>query len=196
MESHIERTLVLLKPDAVKRGIAGELIHRFERTGLKIVGIKLTQATPKLAKLHYNATEKNYLTYGTNTLNDCKKYGIDAFKILGTNDAIEIGKVVWGWNLEFLLSGPVVAIVFEGLHAIENVRTLCGSTIPLNAIPGTIRGDFSLDSAIGADLRKRTIYNLVHASGTKDEAKREIALWFNKKEIFSYKRIHEDLYRY
>lgn len=192
----IERTLIVLKPDAVQRGIMGEILHRFERAGLKIVGAKLVHPSKELAEKHYFTNEETLRVYGKRTLADCEKFGIDVLKNMGTKDELEIGKMVWQWNFEFLTSGPVFAIVFEGLHAVENCRMLAGSTIPLNAQPGTIRGDFSLDSAIGANARKRTIYNLIHASGTVDEAKREIELWFKPNELYSYKRVHEELYQY
>ena len=105
-----------------------------------------------------------------------------------------IGKMVGKWNMDFLMSGPVVAIIFEGNHAIENVRNIVGSTIPTLAAPGTIRGDYSLESAISANSRKRAVYNLIHASGTPDEAEREIKLWFTPKEMHNYQRIEEILY--
>ncbi|MEK7595857.1 MAG: nucleoside-diphosphate kinase [Patescibacteria group bacterium] len=192
----IEKTLVLLKTDAVQRGISGEIIHRFERAGLKIVGLKIVKPSHELAKKHYDASEEVLLRFGNNTLNDCKKFGIDLKANIGTESALEIGKIVWQWNVDFLKSGPVIALVLEGLHAIENVRMLCGTTIPFNAIPGSIRGDFSLDSAIGANVRKRTIYNLVHASGNPKEAEAEIKMWFKADELVGYKRTHEDLYNY
>ncbi len=193
---NIEQTLVLLKPDAVKRGVVGEILHRFERAGLKIVGSKMTQAQRDFAEKHYLMSEEAMLTIGKRTLSDCAKFDVDACANMGSADPMEIGKKVWEWNVDFLTSGPVLAFVLEGMHAVESVRAMVGSTVPLNAAPGTIRGDFSLDSAIGANVRKRTIYNLIHASGTVDEAKREISLWFKPEEIVSYRRVHEDLYKY
>ncbi len=193
---NIEQTLVLLKPDAVKRGVVGEILHRFERSGLKVVGSKMTQAKRDFAEQHYLMSEEAMLAIGKRTLSDCEKFGVDACENMGSADAMEIGKKVWEWNVDFLTSGPVLAFVLEGIHAVESVRSMVGATVPLNAAPGTIRGDFSLDSAIGANIRKRTIYNLIHASGTVDEAKREINLWFKPEEIVSYRRVHEDLYKY
>jgi nucleoside-diphosphate kinase len=89
-----------------------------------------------------------------------------------------------------------LAIVFEGVNTVERIRNLVGDTVPVRASPGTIRGDFSLDSAIAANRRKRTIYNLIHASGSEEEALEEIKLWFKDNEITSYRRVHEDLYKY
>lgn len=192
----IEKSLVLMKPDAVKRGIVGEILHRFERAGLKMVAAKLVQADETIARNHYPDSIEWKATVGQRTIDDCEKYGIDLMSNMGTTDPIKVGEIVKKWNEDFLMSGPVLAIVFEGVNAVERVRSLVGSTIPVKAAPGTIRGDFSLDSAIAANRRKRTVYNLIHASGSVEEATQEIALWFKKAEILSYRRVHEDLYQY
>ncbi len=192
----IQRSLVLLKPDAVKRGIIGEVLHRFERAGLKMVGAKMVHATKELAQKHYPNTDEWKLIVGQRTIDDCEKYGIDLMANMGTTDPLKVGEIVKQWNVDFLTSGPVLAIVFEGVNAVERIRSLVGHTVPAKAEAGTIRGDFSLDSAIAANRRKRTIYNLIHATGTIEEAEGEIKLWFKDDEIFSYKRVHEDLYLY
>lgn len=190
----IERTLVLLKPETVKRGLAGEIIHRFERSGIKIVGLKLTQVNRSFAKDHYLTTNEQLTRMGNNTLTDCKEHNIDVKSILGVDSALEIGQMIWEWGIDYLVSGPVIALVLEGTHAISNVRSMCGHTLPSKAAPGTIRGDYGLDSAISANYAKRSIYNLIHASGNKEEAEREINLWFKPEELFDYQRIHEHLY--
>jgi nucleoside-diphosphate kinase len=192
----IQRSLVLMKPDAVKRGITGEILHRFERAGLKLVAVKLVQADEELARRHYPDTKEWKQIVGQRTIDDCNKYGIDLIGNMGTTDPVEVGEIVKRWNMEFLMSGPVLAIVFEGVNAIERIRSLVGDTVPVRAVPGTIRGDFSLDSAIAANRRKRTIYNLIHASGSVEEAQMEIHLWFKPHEILTYRRTHEDLYSY
>ncbi len=192
----IQRSLVLMKPDAVKRGIVGEVLHRFERSGLKMVAVKLTQADEKLAVAHYPNSNEWKQKVGQRTIDDCLKYGIDLMANMGTTDPIEVGAIVKQWNVDFLMSGPVLAIVFEGVNSVERIRSLVGETIPVKAAPGTIRGDFSLDSAIAANRRKRTVYNLIHASGSPEEAVEEIKLWFKADEILSYRRVHEDLYLY
>lgn len=192
----IERTLVLLKPDAVQRGIVGEILHRFERAGIKIVGMKLLQPDKDLASKHYPDSKEWKIKVGQRTIDDCIKYNIDLMANMGTTDPEEVGNIVKGWNAEFLMSGSVLAMVLEGVNVVERVRALSGDTVPVKAAPGTIRGDYSLDSAIAANRRKRTIYNLIHASGSIDEAKAEIALWFKPEEICSYKRVHEGLYKY
>jgi len=189
-----EQTLVLIKPDAVKRGVAGEIVSRFEKAGLKLVGAKMVHPTRELAEKHYPTTKEWFLKVGKNTLSDCEKYGIDVEANLGTSDPEKIGRKVWEWNLEFLMSGPMFAMVLEGNHAVENVRMMVGTTIPTLAVPGTIRGDYSLESTISANAKGRAVYNLVHASGNHEEAEREIKLWFKPSEIFKYKRLEEYLY--
>jgi nucleoside-diphosphate kinase len=183
----MEQTLVLLKPDAVKRGIAGEIIHRFERMGLKIVAIKMVKANKALLDKHY-ATDKTSTVerIGGKTIDTYKKYNKDVKKEFGTDDPARVGKVVVGWLLDFMSENPVIAMVIEGKHAVDNVVTLAGSTMPVNAPAGTIRGDFSTDSAAYANEEKRAVTNLVHISATPEEAKFEISLWFTPEEIYSY----------
>ena len=192
----VEQSLVLMKTDALQRGIVGEILHRFERAGLKMVAVKLTHANDKLAEAHYPGSQKWYKSVGEKTLADFERDNKDPVEIYGTSDPIGIGKVVRKWNEEFLKSGPVIAIVFEGVNAVSRIRALVGHTFPANSAPGTIRGDFSLESVHTGNNRKRPVYNLVHASGSVDEAKAELKLWFKKEELFSYRRIHEDLYQY
>jgi len=189
-----EKTLVLLKPDSVKRGISGQIISRFENAGLKIVGMKMVWVDEELVKKHYPEDRTELMEgIGKKTLETYAKYGKDAGEELGTMDAVEIGKMVNKWNIEFLSSGPVVAIILEGHNAIENVRRLVGTTIPSFANPGTIRGDLSLDSPTLANEKKRSIRNIVHASGNAEEAKYEIELWFREPEIHSYDRADQSV---
>ena len=192
-----ERTLILLKPDAVKRGLMGEIIQRFERVGLRLVGGKFLVVSEEIARRHYPNTVEWKQTVGQRTIDDCEKYGIDVMANMGTTDPLEVGEIVKKWNEDFLLSGPVLAMVWQGVNAVERVRSLVGATVPAKALPGTVRGDYSLDSAIEANKRSRTIYNLVHASGSVEEAGGEIGMWFKEDEIFDdYKLVYEDLYKY
>lgn len=184
-----ERTLVLVKPDGVMRGVVGEIISRFERAGLKLAGLKMVQVTKDFANRHQPNTTEWLAGIGNKTLESYKKYGKDAKKELGTNDPIAIGKLVANWNLDYLTSGPVVAMVWEGNQAIENVRKMVGNTLPVFAAPGTIRGDFSKDSPALANAMQRAIRNVVHASGDPQESKNEVALWFAPEELQSYKRV-------
>ena len=187
----IERTLVLIKHDGVARGLSGEIIARFEKVGLKIIGLKLVQVNKEFAQKHYPVTDEWFRKVGGNTLDDGKKYGVSALETLGTEDAKEIGKKIHAFNVNYLTSGPVVAIVLEGVHAVEIVRKLVGHTVPSLSAPGTIRGDYSSHSAVSSNLRGRSIYNLIHASGKKSEAEEEIKLWFKDSELVKYKNVHE-----
>ena len=189
-----EQSLVLVKPDGVKRGIAGEIITRFEKAGLKIVAMKMVWVDKEFAGKHYPEERTELLEgIGKKTLETYEKYGKDPGEELGTKDPLEIGRMVNRWNMDFLSSGPVVAILLEGPHAIENVRMVVGATLPVFADPGTIRGDYSLDSPALANERKRSVHNLVHASGNPEEAEYEKQLWFRSEEIQDYKRVDEDI---
>lgn len=193
-ESYKERTVVLLKPDTVKRGIIGEVLSRFEKSGLKIVALKMVWVEEDLLRKHYPKDRVEFLRgMGEKTLKTYEEYGKDAGEELGTKDPLEIGKMVNSWNMEFLKSGPLVAVLLEGHNAIDNVRQMVGNTLPTFAAPGTIRGDYSTDSPILANQRKRAVRNLIHASGNKEEANYEEELWFRKNEIHDYKRAGEEI---
>jgi len=192
----IQRSLVLMKPDAVKRGIVGEILHRFERVGLKMVAVKMVSVSKEHAAKHYRKDDVWAKKVGEIRVEDCKKYKIDITEMYGTVDPVEIGHKVNELNFDFLTSGPVLAIVFEGANSVKRIRDLVGFTIPTEAAPGTIRGDFGLDSAFTGMIRKRTVYNFIHASGTPEEAEDEIHLWFKDDEMMSYRMVHEDLYSY
>ncbi len=179
-----EKTLVIIKHDGVARGIMGEIIHRFERVGLKLCAMKLVEATEEMGHKHYPNSKEWLETVGNRTLDEYKEKKIDPIKRLGTDNPMEIGKLIKAWNVEYLTAGPVLAMVFEGPDAIKLVRKFVGSTVPALASPGTIRGDYSFDNADLANDLKRPFYNLIHASGNKEEADFEIDLWFNTDEIF------------
>ncbi|MDD5040075.1 MAG: nucleoside-diphosphate kinase [Patescibacteria group bacterium] len=192
-EPQNERSVILLKPDTVKRGLIGEIIARFEKAGLKIAAMKMVWVNADMVAKHYS-DNKDYLTaVGNKTLKTYAEYGKDPNEELGTKDPYEIGKMVRKWNMDFLSSGPVVAILLQGLHAVDNVRMMVGHTLPRFAVPGTIRGDYSLDSPILANNKGRTVRNMLHASGNVEEAKFEEELWFRKNEIHAYKRADEDI---
>lgn len=189
-----QRTLVLIKPDALKRGLAGMIISRLERMGLKIVGAKMVLPSKELAKKHYPVTEEWYKKVGNNTLTDCRACGVNTKELMETEDPLEIGKKIHQWNVDFLTSGPVIAMVWEGYHAIEVARKLAGETVPILAQPGTIRGDYSSTSALSSNIKGKTIVNLIHTSKNKEEAEFEINLWFGKEKPFDYQRLDEDLF--
>lgn len=191
MEKTIERTLVIVKPDGVLRGLSGEILHRYERAGLKVVGMKMVWADREKAMAHYPASEEHMTLMGQKSLETYEKYGLDPIAYVGTEDPLTIGKMIREWNADFISSGPVICIVLEGNHAIDNVRMITGNTLPVFALPGTIRGDYSVDSPALANSRKRAVKNLIHASGEPAEAEREINHWFKPEELHSYERADE-----
>lgn len=162
MSSQIERTLVLLKPDALVRGLVGEIVTRFERAGLKIVGMKMQWVDQDFAKKHY------------------------------TEDlAVRRGEHVRKIMVEFLTTGPIIAMCLEGANVVEVVRKLVGATEPKAALPGTIRGDFGHMSYAHADEKQIAVKNVIHASGDAKDAAVEVPLWFSSKELHSYSTVHE-----
>jgi nucleoside-diphosphate kinase len=194
MDMKKERTVVLIKPDGVQRGLIGQVLARFERAGLKIIALKMVWADRSMAGKHYPDSRTEFLKgMGEKTLATYEKYGKDPNEELGTMDPLEIGRMVNSWNMDFITSGPVVAILLEGLHAIDNVRMIAGNTLPTFAEPGTVRGDYSLDSPALANANKRAVRNLMHASGNPEEAKYEQELWFRESDIQDYTRADEDV---
>jgi nucleoside-diphosphate kinase len=184
-----ERTYVMIKPDGVKKGLIGEIIRRFEQRDLKIVALEMFQPTHDQIDNHYPKDEAWIRRVGQKTLGTYEKYGMDPKAQLGTADDLEIGTMVRKWLIEFMISAPLVRMVVEGVHAVDMVRKICGATMPYLADMGTIRGDYSADSPAIANMEKRPVMNIVHASETKEEAEHEIKHWFGGREvIFDYSR--------
>lgn len=152
----VERTLVVLKPDAVARGLAGRIIARLEDAGLKVVGCKMRRMDADFTRRHYFDLEERW------------------------------GASVYETTARFVQSGPVLALAVEGVEAVANVRRLVGGTFPSEAAPGTVRGDFAHVSKAYTDARHQPIVNLVHASGNSEEAGYEVGLWFADEELFDY----------
>jgi len=188
-----ERTLVLVKPDGVMRGLTGEIISRFEKRGLKVVALKMAWPSLKHINEHYPSHDAWFESVGAKAKDFFQNKGMSVQEHFGTENTIEMGKQVKGWLANYLISGPVVAMVIEGMHAITTVRKLVGHTFPIEALPGTIRGDFSVDTPSVANVEKRVVKNIVHASGNEEEAKHELAYWFFPEEIHDYKRAEEDI---
>tara|TARA_Y100000310_G_scaffold311820_1_gene358495 strand:+ start:1206 stop:1775 length:570 start_codon:yes stop_codon:yes gene_type:complete len=181
----IEQTLVLLKPDAVQRSLAGKIISRFEDAGLKIVAMKMLQADNKLAQKHYPVDEEWSKAAFEKTKTSYEKQG----KKLEYKSHLELGKDIQSWLINLLQESPVIAMVIEGPHAIELIRKMTGATEPSQAAPGTIRSDFaSVESYTVANVKKRAVRNLIHASDSPETAKKEIETWFNKDELHSYQK--------
>lgn len=164
----LEQTLVLFKPDTMQRGLVGEILTRFERVGLKIVGTKMIFPDRDHYYHHYEDIGQMVT-----------RRGMKAFDV----------------TLAMMESGPVIAMVFEGVEAVALVRKLVGTTEPKSAEPGTIRGDFSHMSFTYADTKEKGIPNLIHASGDPEEAEKEIAHWFSDPELFDYEALHEKFTR-
>jgi len=188
-----QRTLVFVKPDGVQRSLVGEILGRFERAGLRLVGLKMVRAQPDFLERHYPRDEGFLRAIGGKTKEAFAAAGLDVKAQTGSDDPLAIGRSVRGWLIEYVASSPVVACVLEGIQAVSTVRKIVGDTLPFRAAPGTIRGDFSVDSPTVANLQRRPVRNLVHASGTVDEATAEVALWFRPEELFDYRRVDEAL---
>jgi nucleoside-diphosphate kinase len=181
VNKHHERSLVILKPDSIQRGLIGEILTRFEKKGLKITAMKMVWPTIEQARQHYDQPESAMIALGEKSIAAYKEKGIEE-----TRTPIEIAKHVQKKLLTYLSAGPVVVMVIEGAHAIAHVRKIRGGTNPLNADVGSITADLTIDSYFIADDSERAVRNLVHASGTVDEAETEIKIWFKEEEIHNY----------
>lgn len=159
-----EKTLVLIKPEGIKRGIIGKVITRFEDAGFKIIGMKMVWADKDFAKKHYTEDiEKRH------------------------------NKKIRDMLLDYIVEGPVIAMVLQGIDVIENIRKIVGGTEPKSSPPGTIRGDFAHVSYAYADAKGMAVKNIIHASADKKDAEHEISLWFSKKDLHDYKTLHDFL---
>ncbi len=181
-----ERTFVIIKPDGVQRGLVGEIIKRYERTGLKLAGMKFGVADGKKFWEHYNKEDEWFLKKGTRILDDRKASGLPIEK-----EAIEYGKDIIGQLVKFMTASPVLMMVWEGNQAVAVVKKLTGATEPSTSDVGTIRGDLTLDSYSISAADERAVRNLIHCSDSVDEAKREISLWFKDEELVEYRSIQE-----
>jgi nucleoside-diphosphate kinase len=157
----VERTLILLKPDAVSRGLVGRTIARFEEAALKIVGIKMAQLDADFTRKHYFDLEER------------------------------LGAAIYNATAKFMQSGPVIALALQGVDAVAKVRQIIGITYPNLATPGTVRGDFAHQTKASSEASGKAVMNLVHASGNSDEAKYEVNLWFSESELFEYETLAE-----
>ena len=175
-----EKTLVIIKPDGVKKKIVGEIITRFEKVGLTISRMKMMVASEELARKHYNKDDVWCKKVGKKTISEFKEKGYDVVKTLGSDDPLTIGKQILNNLIKYITRGKVIVMVLEGPYAIDTVRKIVGSTYPLTANPGTIRGDYAIDTAFLSAYENRSVENIVHASENGDDAKREIELWFGE----------------
>jgi nucleoside-diphosphate kinase len=193
MEKHFneEKTLVIIKPDGIQRSLIGEIIKRYERSGLKLIAMKMLVPSEDMAVKHY------YEVGGDAWLEEVGRKARESYEKKGIESPyssnMENGKAVMMSNAKYLSSGPVIAMIWQGNQAVALVRKITGGTEPLTSDVGTIRGDFTLDTYEMADRDKRSVRNLIHASGNSNEAEKEIPIWFNEKEILKYNHIQEKI---
>ena len=182
-----EQTLVIVKPDGVQRSLIGEVIKRYEQCGLKLVALKMIIPTPEFALQHYSTDPDWALKTGTKTFEGYKAKGLP----MPGPDPVAFAENVRKNLVKYLSSGPVVPMVWQGMGAVAIVRKITGSTEPLTSTPGTIRGDYTIDSYTASDVDNRSVRNIIHSSGSVDEANKEIPLWFKPDEILNYRLISE-----
>ena len=182
-----ERTLVIVKPDGIQRALIGEIMRRYERLGLKLVALKMVIPTEQMIEEHYLLDPEWKRNVGQKAIDSYEKKG----ETPPSTDALEVGGMVVERLKKYMTSGPVIAMVWEGAHAVELVRKVTGGTEPRSAGVGTIGGDFVPDSYQMADTDDRAIRNLIHASGSVPEAEKEIPHWFATDELMSYHVPHE-----
>ena len=186
-----QKALLIIKPDGVARGLCGAILKRFEQVGLTIIGLKFGMADEKTVVAHYPETDVWFEKVGQRTLTNYAEKSLDTKGIFKTDNAVEIGKTVKKWLIDYFQESPVLCVVVEGYNVIEIVRKLSGNTIPLLATPGTIRGDFSHDTIDLANEQNRPLRNIIHASDTVEDGEKEIKVWFTLEELFSYERADE-----
>ncbi|HYE23520.1 MAG TPA: nucleoside-diphosphate kinase [Candidatus Paceibacterota bacterium] len=184
-----ERTLVIVKPDGVQRGLVGEVIKRYEKVGLKLVALKMGVASEEKVEQHYTLDPEWRRITGEKTIESYKSKGMQP----PSEDPLEITAVILKNLKTYMSSGPVVFMVWQGAHAVKIVRKITGGTEPLSSDVGTIRGDYVLDSYQMADVDSRAVRNVIHASGSPSEADAEIAHWFGKDEIIDYRLVGEQI---
>src|SRR3989344_2877015 len=179
-----ERSLIIIKPDGVQRALIGEIVARFERTGLKFIAMKLLVPQAQQCWVHYNKDEEWFLKKGARIVEDRTVHGMPIEK-----EVIEYGRDIIPANVDFFTSGPVLALVIEGNQSVIIVKKIVGGTEPTTSDVGTIRGDLTVDSYALSSLDNRAVRNLIHCSDSPAEAEREIGIWFDAKEVVSYKHL-------
>lgn len=184
-----ERTLVLVKPDGVQRSLIGEVIKRYEKCGLKLVALKMLIPTKKMALDHYSIDPDWAIKSGTKTFESYRAKGLP----LPGDDPVTFAEGIRRQLVIFLTSGPVVAMVWQGMSAVGVVRKITGGTEPLSSVPGTIRGDYTIDSYTASNEDSRAIRNIIHSSSSVEEAEKEIPIWFEKSEILTYRLVTEEI---
>ena len=190
-----ERTLLIIKPDAVKRGLIGTIIETFEKTGLKLMAAKMVRPEADVIKNHYPGNDPKWITeMGNKTIASFKQAGADVQKIMGTTDPLKLGKHIYDRLIKYWQEGPIVVMVFEGPNAVVIARKLRGHTVPALAEPGTLHATYSYDSSTLSFSLDRVVKTFIHASGSVEEAEREIHYWFKDVKFENYQREVDSLY--
>lgn len=184
-----ERTLVIVKPDGVQRGLIGEVLKRYENVGLKLVAIKMDVLSAEKVEEHYTLDPEWRRITGEKTIESYKKKGLTP----PSEDPLEITAVILANLKTYMTAGPVVLMVWQGAHAVKIVRKITGGTEPLTSDVGTIRGDYVLDSYQMSDTDNRAVRNVIHASGSPEEADMEIKHWFLPSELVDYRLVSEQI---
>ena len=183
-----ERTFVIIKPDGVQRSLVGEIIRRFENTGLKMVAMKFCLVDEKKLWDHYNKNDEWFLKKGGNIIKDREAAGLPIEK-----EAIEYGRDIIRALVKYMTAGPAVMMVWEGNQSVAVIKKIVGDTAPASSDVGTIRGDFTTDSYGIAAIDDRAVRNLIHCSDEPKEAEREIALWFGNGDVVNYRLLQEEI---
>ncbi len=184
-----ERTLVVVKPDGLQRTLVGEIIKRYERLGLKLIAMKMLVTDADFVEKHYTLDPEWRRITGEKTIESYVKKGLTP----PSDDPLVITAKILANLKKYMTSGPVIAMVWQGAHAVKIIRKITGGTEPLTSEPGTIRGDYVLDSYQMSDEDNRSVRNLIHASGSVEEAEMEIKHWFAPEEIFNYRLVQDEI---
>ncbi len=184
-----ERTLVAVKPDGIQRALIGEIISRLEKVGLKLVAMKMLVASADHIEAHYTLDPEWRRITGEKTIAGYKSKGLTP----PSEDPLEITAKILANLRKYMTSGPIIVMVWEGAHSVKIVRKLVGGTEPLTSDMGTLRGDYVLDSYAMSDADNRTVRNIVHASGSVEDAEKEINHWFKPEELVNYRLIAEEI---
>lgn len=184
-----ERTLIMIKPDGIQRSLVGEIISRYEKIGLKVTAMKMMVPTEEQVEGHYTLDPEWRRVTGEKTIKGYKDKGMEP----PSEDPFEITDKILAGLKKYMTSGPMVLMILEGAHAAAIGRKISGGTEPLTSDVGTIRGDYVLDSYQMSDVDGRAVRNLLHASGSSEEAEMEIKHWFNENEIIDYRLVQEQI---
>lgn len=190
----IERTVIILKPDALKRALVGEIFEKFENVGLKLLAAKMVQPNKEVIKNHYPGSDEWIKEMGEKTIASFNQSGLNVKEKMGTDDPKKLGEFVYGRLINYWQEGPIIVSVWEAPHAIGIARKLRGHTIPFLADPGTIHANYSFDSSPLSASLDRVVKTFIHASGTVDEAAREMKYWFGTTQFKSYRRENDEMY--